>query len=74
MADELWQFGIISNGCYYEIKLAMELQKPVRFFRVGKDMQSIQELNIDQLEYEQELENECDMQKFQKELECYIHH
>ena len=37
-------------------------------------MQSIQELNIDQLEYEQELENECDMQKFQKELECYIHH
>ena len=72
LADELWQFGIISNGCYHEIKLAMELSKNIRFFSVGKTIQDISEISINELEYEQELKDEYDIKKFQKELQSYI--
>ena len=45
LADELWQFGIISNGCYHEIKLAMNLNKKIKFFEIGKTVNDIKEIN-----------------------------
>lgn len=72
LADELWQFGIISNGCFNEIKLAMKLNKKIKFFSVGKTMQNIKEIDINELEYEQELKDECDINEFQKELSRYV--
>jgi len=71
LADELWQFGVISNGCYHEIKLAMELNKNIRFFNIGKTMLDISEISIDKLEYEQALKDEYNIKEFQKELEYY---
>jgi len=63
---------VISNGCYYEIKLAMKLNKNIRLFSVGKIICAISEISIDKLEYEQELKDEYDIKEFQEELEHYI--
>lgn len=72
MADELWQFGIISNGCYHEIKLAMEKNKKIRFFSIGKSLQDIKEISVDELEFEKELIDEVDIKNFKKEIVDYI--
>lgn len=71
MADELWQFGIISNGCYHEIKLAMEQNKQIHFFSIGKSMQDIKEISVDELEFEKELIEEIDIKNFKKEIVDY---
>ena len=72
LSDELWQFGIISNGCYHEIKLAMELNLKIKFFSIGKTMNEIKELNVDELEFEDELQEECDINTFKAELKNYL--
>lgn len=72
LADELWQFGIISNGCYHEIKLAMNLNKKIKFFEIGKTVRDIKEINIDKIEFEEELKEEFNMDEFKKELVNYL--
>ena len=72
MADELWQFGIVSNGCYHEIKLAMSLNKKIRFFDVGKTMEDIKEIDVNKLEFEDQLKEEYDMNEFKEELINYL--
>ena len=72
LADELWQFGIVSNGCYHEIKLAMSLNKKIRFFDVGKTMEDIKEKDINELEFEKQLKEEYDMNEFKEELINYL--
>ena len=69
--DELWQFGIISNGCYHEIKLAMNLNKKIKFFEIGKTVNDIKEININEIEFEEELEKEFNMDEFKQELINY---
>ncbi len=71
LSDELWQFGIISNGCYHEIKLAMKLNKKLKFFSLGKTINDIKEININELEFEDELKNECNIKEFINELTTY---
>ena len=71
LADELWQFGIISNGCYHEIKLAMNLNKKIKFFEIGKTVNDIKEININEIEFEEELEKEFNMDEFKQELINY---
>ena len=72
LADELWQFGIVSNGCYHEIKLAMSLNKKIRFFEIGKMTHDIKEMDIDKLEFEEQLKEEYDMDEFKEELIDYL--
>ena len=72
LSDELWQFGIISNGCYDEIKLAMSLNKKIKFFKIGKMIQDISEIDIDQLEFEKELVQKNDINQFKLELNLYL--
>lgn len=72
LADEVWQFGVISNGCYHEIKLAMQLNKKVKFFKIGKTTQDIKEIKLEELEFEKELEQEYNMEEFKKELSVYL--
>lgn len=71
LSDELWQFGIISNGCYHEIRLAMQYRKKIRFFSIGKNVEDIKEININQLTFEEELKREYDMSQFLIELKDY---
>ncbi|MFB6181600.1 MAG: hypothetical protein ABEJ24_01760 [Candidatus Magasanikbacteria bacterium] len=35
-SDELWVFGQISNGVLAEIKIAQEMDKPIRYFKIKK--------------------------------------
>ncbi|MDE5539872.1 MAG: hypothetical protein K2J20_05245 [Bacilli bacterium] len=72
LSDELWQFGQISNGCYHEIKLAMNFKKKLKFFSLGKTISDIKEININELEFEDELLNECDIEEFINELAAYL--
>lgn len=71
LADELWQFGIVSNGCYHEIRLAMSLNKRLRFFKIGKMLKDIEEIDINQLEFEEELQQEYDIDQFKMDLNLY---
>lgn len=52
IADEVWVFGIIADGVLEEIRLAKALGKEVRYFSLGKSMESIREITINHLEYE----------------------
>ena len=72
LSKELWQFGIISNGCYHEIKLAMKLNLKIRFYSIGKTVKDIKELNNDELEFEDELQKEYDVNLFKNELKQYL--
>jgi hypothetical protein len=56
VADEVWTFGTISDGALEEIRLAKKLGKPVRHFSLGKTLDSIQELSVPELEYEDGVE------------------
>lgn len=55
LADEIWQFGVIADGCCYEIELAAKLDKKVRFFTVGKTIKDIREIKPDEITFEQDL-------------------
>lgn len=71
LSDELWQFGIVSNGCYHEIKMAMKLNKNIRFFSIGKRLEDITEINIEQITFEEELKKEYDINSFILDLKKY---
>ena len=71
LADEVWQFGIISNGCYHEINLAMSLKKKIKFFTIGKTPKDIEEIKLEDLLFEEELKKECNTKEFIDELIKY---
>jgi hypothetical protein len=68
-SDELWQFGEISNGCYAEIKMAIELGMPVKFFTLGGDKTKIKPItDVKDLVFEEELKEEIDISAVRKML------
>ncbi len=52
ITDETWTFGIISDGVLEEVRLAKKLGKKVRHFSLLKTLESIKEIKINELEYE----------------------
>lgn len=71
LANEVWQFGPIADGCYREIELAMQRGKKLRFFSVGKKIKDIRELKIQELEFEEELQEKVDIGDFLVRLKAY---
>jgi hypothetical protein len=56
VADEVWVFGTeIANGVLFEIDLAREHGKAVKFFTLGARVSEINPATIDELSFEQEL-------------------
>ena len=53
--DELWVFGKISDGVLFEIKLAKDHGKPIRYFTIGTYARDISEINIEQVKFDSEL-------------------
>lgn len=52
-SDEIWAFGPIADGVLAEIKMAMELGKPIKFFTAGSNYDAIKEIDdLDQLHFE----------------------
>lgn len=55
-ADETWVFGTeIANGVLFEIDLARQYGKTVKFFTLGTRINEIRPATIDELSFEQEL-------------------
>lgn len=54
-ADELWVFGPVSDGVLIEIKLAKQMNKPVKYFKIINSKE-IREILKDDVEFEQDLE------------------
>ena len=48
-ADEVWVFGKVSDGVLAEIKLAKQMKKPIKFFKVigSKEIKEISEKEIE---------------------------
>lgn len=56
IADELWVFGTsIANGVLFEVLLAHELDKPVRFFTIATRAGEIRPASVSDLRFEPEL-------------------
>lgn len=53
-ADELWVFGAVSNGVLAEIKIAKEMEKVVKYFKIEKP-HNIVPIKIDEVEMEEEV-------------------
>lgn len=43
IANELWVFGQIADGVYFEIELAKQLGLKIKFFSLGKNLSDIQD-------------------------------
>jgi len=54
-ADELWVFGPISDGVLAEIKLAKQMNKPVKYFAFVNSRE-ITEISKEKVEFEEDLE------------------
>jgi hypothetical protein len=55
VSDEVWTFGIIADGVLEEVRLAKKLGKPVRHFTLGKKIETIKEISVNELEYEKDV-------------------
>lgn len=55
-ADELWVFGQISNGVFAEIKIAKELGKIIRYFKIEKP-HAIVPISPEEVEMEDEVKD-----------------
>lgn len=53
-SDELWVFGAVSNGVLAEIKIAKEMDKPVKYFKIEKP-HNIIPAAIDEVEMEKDV-------------------
>lgn len=60
-ADELWVFGPVSNGVLAEIKIAKEMNKVVKYFKIEKP-HNIVAIDIENVEMEE------DVKEFKSEL------
>jgi hypothetical protein len=59
-AEELWAFGPVSNGVLFEIELAIQLGKTVRFFSAGPRCEDILPLHPHGIEFEADVVATCD--------------
>ena len=55
-SDEIWVFGPVSNGVLAEIKIAKEMNKPVRYFKIEKP-HKIVPISKEEVEMEEEVKN-----------------
>lgn len=53
-ADEIWVFGAVSNGVLAEIKIAKEMGKAIKYFKIEKP-HNIVSANIEDVEMEDEV-------------------
>jgi len=55
IADEVWVFGDVSDGVFFEIQYACQLGKKVRYFSIGTRADEIEEKTPAQVSFEAEL-------------------
>ncbi|MCK5332317.1 hypothetical protein KAJ41_00440 [Candidatus Parcubacteria bacterium] len=60
-SDEVWVFGSVSDGVLAEIKIAKEMKKPIKYFKIEKSRKIISITK-------EEVEMEGDVENFRSEL------
>lgn len=56
LCDELWVFGPIADGVLFEIVYSLNIQRPIRFFKLGTRSSEIKPItNIRDITFEQEI-------------------
>lgn len=55
IADELWIFGVVSDGVLFEVYRARQLNKPVRFFTISANTDDIYEITADKVKFDPEV-------------------
>lgn len=58
--DELWAFGEISEGVWFEIKMCKELGIPVRYFCIQELPERIKEISETEVEYLKDFREEME--------------
>lgn len=53
--DEIWVFGPISNGVLAEIKIAQDLNKPIKYFKIEKPHKVVP-ISVEDVEMEHGME------------------
>lgn len=53
-SDELWVFGLISDGVAEEVKLAQELGRPIRYFKLGSSSHDFIQIKPSEVELEKD--------------------
>lgn len=61
--DEMWCFGNISEGMWYEVKMCKELGIPVKYFCIEKLPKKVKNIREDQVKYTQEFEEKMEQNK-----------
>jgi hypothetical protein len=65
-SDEVWVFGQeLANGVLMEIQVAAQHGKPIRFFSIDSRPESIRELHLSQLTFEDEVFHSTGLRKDQ---------
>ena len=59
--DELWVFGEISDGVLSEILTVKKQNKPIRYFDISKLPDEINEISIDELQFEDDVRMHKDL-------------
>lgn len=55
-SDEVWVFGSVSNGVLAEIKIAKEMNKPIKYFKIEKPHKIIS-ISKEEVEMEEEVKS-----------------
>lgn len=55
-ADEIWVFGQISDGVLAEIKIAQDLHKPIKYFKIENSQDIVPVASKNEIEMEQDVE------------------
>jgi hypothetical protein len=67
--NELWAFGEVSEGMWYEIKMCKELGIPVKYFCIQKLPKGIRRISEKEVKYTRELGRK--IQRFKKFVPIY---
>jgi hypothetical protein len=62
--DELWSFGEISEGMWYEIGMCKDLKIPIKYFNIEKLPNKIKEIKENEVKYSDKFS--IKMKKFKK--------
>ena len=72
ISDEVWIFGPIADGVLFEIEYAMKLSKKIKFFSLGSSSNSINHIDINDIEIEPEALLERSKEEIIKNIKLYM--
>ncbi len=72
IVDETWVFGQISDGVLAEIEYTQKLNKPLKFFSAGSKYTDIKPIEIEDLQFEEDVLVGKTADEIKKDIKQYI--